>query len=113
MHIERYNPTSSHSHRAAQAWVILVATAMNRQYRRNAQGVLDKILGKIAVFCKHELPALTTLVVGKSRGTPGKEIPDDRNRIDELREEVYAFDWFDVRPPTPDEIKTFRLDREP
>ena len=119
MPIQRYNPSSSHPDRAAQAWIVLVAAAMNRQtltylglsqlmYRRKAQGVLDKILDQVAVFCnEHELPKLTTLVVGKSRGTPDRGIPVDRSRLDELREEVYAFDWFDVRPPTPEELRSF------
>jgi hypothetical protein len=118
MPIQRYNPSSPHPDRAAQAWVVLVAAAMNRQtltylglsklmYRKSAQGVLDKILGQVALFCEeNDLPALTTLVVGKSRGTPGREIPVDRSRLDELREQVYEFDWFDVRPPTPEEVRS-------
>ncbi len=56
-----FNPTSAHPERAVQAWQILVGKAMNRQtvtylglsrmmYQRNASGVLDRILGHIAVL---------------------------------------------------------------
>ena len=115
--MQKFNPTSSHPLRAHQAWLILVAAAMNRQtltylglsqlmYQRKAQGVLDKVLGHIAYFCNDNgLPALTAIVVGKGRGTPGRDIPADRTRMDEIREEVYAEDWYDVVPPTPEQLK--------
>ena len=75
-------------------------------YQRKAQGVLDKVLGHIAYFCNDNgLPALTAIVVGKGRGTPGRDIPADRTRMDEIREEVYAEDWYDVVPPTPEQLK--------
>ena len=77
-------------------------------YGKDAAGVLDKILGHIAFFCKdfeqNSLPPLTSIVVGKRRGTPGKEIPIDRSEVDELRERVYEFDWYNVIPPSLDEL---------
>jgi hypothetical protein len=62
LHMKRFNPSSLHSDRAVQARQILVGKAMNRQtvtylglsnlmYRKDAAGVLDKILGHIAYFC--------------------------------------------------------------
>ena len=84
-----FNPSSKHPARAVQAWQILVGKAMNRQtitylelsrlmYKKDAQGVLDKILGHIAYYCiDNKLPALTSIVVGKGRGTPGRDIPVD------------------------------------
>ena len=59
--MKRFNPSSKHPARAVQAWQILVSAAMNRQtltykrlarlmYRRDAPGVLDKILVHLAGF---------------------------------------------------------------
>lgn len=112
-----FNPSSAHPDRAVQAWQILVSMAKNRQtttyeglsrlmYNKNAQGVLDKILGHIAYYClDNKLPALTSIVVGKRRGTPGQDIPVDLSKIDGLREKVYAFDWYNVYPPSEIELK--------
>jgi len=112
----QFNPSSKHPARAIQAWVILVGAAMNRQtltylglsqlmYRRNAAGVLDKILGHIAFYCIEQgLPPLTSIVVGKGRGTPGQDIPLDVTSLDGARERVYAYDWYDEYPPTEDEL---------
>ena len=112
-----FNPSSKHPARAVQAWQILVGKATNRQtitylelsrlmYKKDAQGVLDKILGHIAYYCiDNKLPALTSIVVGKGRGTPGRDIPVDLSKIDEQREGVYEYDWYNVYPPSEDELK--------
>jgi hypothetical protein len=111
-----FNPTSAHPARAAQAWQILVGKAMNRQtvtyeslselmYRKKAQGVLAKILGHIAYFCSsHGLPPLPVIVVGKGRGTAGEGIPVEHQALDIEREKVYAFDWYNIVPPSEDEL---------
>lgn len=111
-----FNPSSKHPDRAVQAWQILISGGMNRQtftykslsllmYRKNAAGVLDKILGHIAFYCiDNGFPPLTSIVVGKGRGTPGKDIPINHNRMDEERENVYEFDWYNVYPPTSEEL---------
>lgn len=111
-----FNPISTHPQRAVQAWQILVGRAKNRQtetyqglsklmYGHDASGVLSSILGHICFYClEHGLPPLNTIVVGKGRGTPGENIPIDPSTIDEERERVYAFDWYDVHPPTADEL---------
>ena len=116
--MNEFNPSSPHPMRAHQAWQILVAAAMNRQtltylglsqkmYQRKAQGVLDKILGHIAFYCiDNDLPTLTAIVVGKGRGTPGEDIPADRSKMDEARDQVYEFDWYNVVPPSPEELKS-------
>lgn len=113
-----FNPSSKHPDRSVQAWQILVAAAMNRQtvtykglsqimYRRPASGVLDKILGHIAFYCiDNKLPALTSIVVGKGRGTPGDQIPMNLEERDMEREKVYARDWYDIYPPTAEELHT-------
>ena len=112
-----FNPSSKHSARAVQAWQILVGMAMNRQtttylglsrlmYKKDAQGVLDRILGHIAYYCiDNDLPPLTSIVVGKGRGTPGRDIPVDLSTIDEERESVYDFNWYNVYPPCEDDLK--------
>lgn len=113
----KFNPSSPHPDRAVQAWLILVGAAMNRQtltyeglsllmYRRKAQGVLDKVLGHVAFYCNDNgLPALTSIVVGKKRGTPGADIPMDLERRDTERERVYAEDWYDIYPPSAEELR--------
>jgi hypothetical protein len=112
-----FNPSSRHPDRAVQAWLILVSAAKNRQtltyeglsllmYRRKAQGVLDKILGHVAFYCiDQELPPLTSIVVGKKRGTPGADIPIDLEQRDSERERVYAADWYDIYPPSAEELR--------
>lgn len=114
--LNKFNPTSRHPDRAVQAWLILVGAAMHRQtltyeglsvlmYEHKAQGVLDKILGHIAFYCNdNKLPALTSIVVGKKRGTPGADIPMDLNRRDTEREHVYANNWYDIYPPSAQEL---------
>jgi hypothetical protein len=113
----KFNPSSSHPDRAVQAWIILVGAAMNRQtltyeglsllmYRRKAQGVLDKVLGHVAYYCNDNgLPALTSIIAGKKRGTPGADIPMDIERRDTERERVYAEDWYDIYPPSAEELR--------
>lgn len=117
--MKRFNPSSPHPDRAVQAWLILVSAAMHRQtltyeglsvlmYGKKAQGVLDKILGHIAYYCNdNDLAPLTSIVVAKRRGTPGADIPIDLNELDSERERVYATDWYDVYPPTREELHEF------
>lgn len=96
--------------------MILVGRAMNRQtvtyellsnlmYGKKAAGVLADVLGHVAVYCNaNDLPPLTALVVGKARGTPGEDIPTDLATLDRDRERVYGKDWFDVYPPSEQEL---------
>jgi hypothetical protein len=114
--MKKFNPSSNHPDRALQAWQILVGKAMNRQtltykglsqlmYKKDAAGVLDKILGHVAFFCSdNKLPALTSIVVGKGRGTPGRDIPVDPKVMDREREKVYDYDWYNAYPPTPTQL---------
>lgn len=114
--MKTFNPSSSHPARALQAWQILISTAMNRQihsykslselmYGKSAQGVIAPILGHIADFCNKEgLPPLTTLVVNESTGLPGDGIPVDGDLVAK-REKVYAYDWYNIYPPTEEKLK--------
>jgi hypothetical protein len=93
-----------------------VGAAMNRQtftyeilsikmYRKKAAGVLDQILGHVAFYCiDNDLPALTSIVVGKGRGTPGDDIPIEQGNMDAHREKTYDFDWYSVYLPTAEEL---------
>lgn len=74
-------------------------------FQKQASGVLDKTLGHIAFYCDdHGLPPLTSIVVGKKRGTPGHDIPLEPEKYDQAREEVYDYDWYDIYPPTAEEL---------
>lgn len=76
-----------------------------KMYQKKAAGVLDKILGHVAFYCiEQDLPPLTSIVVGKGRGTPGQDIPLDAASLDGARERVYAYDWYDEYPPTTDQL---------
>ncbi len=111
-----YNPNSKHPARAQQAWQILVGMAMRREsttyellsekmYGKPAAGVLAKILGHVAYFCEdHDFPPLTAVVISKTEGKSGDGIPVDN--VDQGREKVYAFDWYNIPPPTEDELST-------
>ena len=67
--------------------------------------MLDKILGHVAFYCiEQDLPPLTSIVVGKGRGTPGQDIPLDAAALDGARERVYAYDWYDEYPPTAEQL---------
>lgn len=115
--MKTFNPHASHSARALQAWQILVGKAMNRQtityeglsklmYSKSAAGVLASILGHVAFFCNENgLPPLTAIVVNSTSGLPGEHIPvDDLAKLNEKREEVYRHDWYDVYPPSEDDL---------
>lgn len=112
-----FNPHAAHPDRAVQAWQILVGKAMNRQtvtykllselmYGKAAAGVLDKVLGHVAFFCQAEgLPPITSIVVGKYGGVPGRAIPVDPDEMDERREETYRYNWYNLYPPTAHELR--------
>jgi hypothetical protein len=111
-----YNPSTSRSERAIQAWVILVSCAMNRQtitygklgrkmFKGKGAGVLAQPLGTIAFYCKKEkLPDLNALVVGAGRGRPGKSIPLAKSKIDITREKIYKENWFQIRIPSKEDF---------
>ena len=112
-----FNPTSTRAGRALQAWQILVGHAMRRQtltynmlgnlmFDHGGAGVLNEILGCVAFFCDdNECPPLTVIVVNQESGEPGLQIPVERDEIDLLREKVFSFDWYDVVPPSVEELQ--------
>ena len=70
-------------------------------YGKAAQGVLDRILGHVAYYCKDNgLPVLTCIVVNQVTGLPGQDIPMSLKQLNAERERVYAEDWYDIHPPS-------------
>ncbi len=102
--------------RALQTWQFLISRAKNRQlvrYRElaNLMGYSDNrplnpILGHIMFYCHdHELPPLTAIVVSRD-GTPGSGFTETpRDELDRARENVFNYDWYNIYPPTPQELR--------
>lgn len=113
----RTNPTSrlslSNPERAAQIWHILIAAARQRQtftYKMISDltgafpAGLGVVLGHIMRHCeRHALPPLTVLVVQSATGKPGEGLLTSHDH-DADRERVFAHEWYQVRPPTPDDL---------
>ncbi len=120
MAAEYFNPHSSQPRRASQAWQILVGAAKNRQtltyeglselmFQKKAAGVLADILGYVALYCnEHDLAPLTTIVVGKGAGAPGTGIPVSASDVHEERERVYREDWYNIVPPSEQNLADAR-----
>lgn len=105
---ERTNPS-----RALQLWQILISKAHNRQlvtYEQLAGMIgysvpigLREPLGHLLSYCRREgIPFLTALVVQKDTGVPGQGFPAENT--DAERERVFNFNWYDIIPPTPDNL---------
>jgi hypothetical protein len=76
-------------------------------FQHETAGVLAHILGHIAFYCiDNDLPPLTSIVVALDQGKPGENIPIDRAKVDEERENVYAADWYNIYPPSEQELHT-------
>jgi hypothetical protein len=115
--VKTFNPSSRRSERALQAWLVLISVATNRQTIRYdtlsrlmfhegvSGGLLAQTLGHIAFYCiDNNLPPLTVLVVNEN-GLPGEGIPVDPTQLHVKREEVYTFNWYNILPPSPEELE--------
>jgi hypothetical protein len=94
--MKTFNPTSKHPARALQAWQILISKAMNRQ---------TVTYEDLSYQMFNRKAPLTDIVVGKGRGTPGTDIPLDPAKFDRERERVYTYDWYNVYPPSEEELE--------
>lgn len=105
--------------RASQVWSMLICAARERRSYRygdvaeilgfGGAGVLAQILGCIMWYCEEqELPPLTVLVVNQDSGLPGEGLTT-LEEVNEDREAVFNYDWFDVRPPQNKDFE--RVDR--
>ena len=104
---------STNAEWATKAWVVLVMIADRRgtiQYEQLAEAIgyrgvwghTGHILNLIQDYCEaQDLPALTSLVVGKRTGRPTRVSVED---VDAEREKVYAHLWHRMLPPTPNDL---------
>ena len=105
--------------RSLQAYLILIGKAANRQtvtyegmataFRYDDPGKLGRrpvgrSLGPLMQWCKeNDLPLLNCLVVSSVSGEPGTDLHDSDDP--EEREKVYKQDWYDLVPPTVEELR--------
>ena len=98
---------------ALQIWLILVGKASNGQTVTYGQlahmlghkgaGLMAQPPGHILHYCKqNKLPPLNVLAVNKGTGWPS-DGAGPSSEID--REEVFAYNWFGIFPPTPQALK--------
>lgn len=118
--MKKFSEIQTRPSRALQVWQILISAAMNRQthtykslsnlmFGHNATGVLGPMLGYVADYCnKYSLPPLTVIVVNSKTGLPGEEIPVNES-LNEQRERVYSFDWYDIYPPSEEELEQVKV----
>lgn len=109
--MKKFEPGSTASERALQAWLIVIGAAQNRQiltyqglsrlmFGKDAEGVLSRFLGHIASYCKKDkLPQLNVIVVNKKAGVAGSEIPQFYKDLNKEREKVYEYPWYSLYPP--------------
>ncbi|KAA1160655.1 hypothetical protein EU508_09385 [Pseudoalteromonas fuliginea] len=100
--------------RALQIWQILIGAAHNRQIYTykivsellgyDGSGVLNRQLGHIMYWCQqNKVPPLTILVVNEAKGIPGEGLILEGNES-QLREKVYKYDWYNLIPPSLEEL---------
>jgi hypothetical protein len=113
--IKKFSENSNNPERALQVWQILIGKAYNRQtitYIDLAKIIgytdarpIPNILNHIMCFCdQNNLPPLTALVVNKGTGAPGEGLTTLKNP-DSDRERVFNVNWYDLVPPTPDQLR--------
>ncbi|MEQ7870448.1 hypothetical protein V6R97_07320 [Chromohalobacter salexigens] len=101
--------------RSSQIWSLLICAARERKsytYGEVADilgfggaGTMAQFLGPIMWFCEdNDYPPLTVLVVNADTGMPGSGL-STLEEVNVDREDVFAFDWFDLEPP---QCETFR-----
>jgi hypothetical protein len=57
-------------------------------------------------WCKqNDLPALTSLVVREDTGMPSLGIYLDPSEVPPAQQNVYAFDWYAIVPPTVEQLE--------
>ena len=112
--VRRFDDDPNRPARGLQTWQILIGRAHNRQtitYGQLAEllgfggaQVLAHPLGHVYFYCQQrKLPPLTVLVVKEDSGLPGDGVKGiDLNRS---REEVFAFNWYRIWPPSPGELR--------
>ena len=99
-----------------RAYLILIGCAADRQtvtydalarrIKRGGPNLLAKPLAMITRWCRnHSLPALASLVVEQATGLPAPGFDAvSRDEIPREQEQVWAFDWYAIFPPTIEEL---------
>ncbi len=98
--------------RAAQLWSLLALAARNQQILsyhmiERLTGIPSRAVGRllapIQAFCKkNKLPPLTSIVIGKEGGVPGKGFTGGQiEKLFEDQSRVFVFDWFNQKVPFP------------
>lgn len=112
--LKRFDENPTEEMRAVQIWQILVSYATTRRtltYGILAElmgfagaGVFARLLGHIMYYCREHkgLPPLTVLVVNQETGLPGEGLTEAKLNAD--RERVFKYPWFNVVPPTAEEL---------
>lgn len=114
MTAKRFSEIGTRPARALQIYQILIGLAYNRQTMTYGQlagilnyggaGVFAGTLDHIKHWCDREgHPALTTLVVNQATGLPGEGFTTSTD-LHAGREKVFNHVWFDIVPPTMDEL---------
>jgi putative restriction endonuclease len=113
--IKKFDEDPSDELRAFQIWLILIGKAFNRQivtYKIlgkmlgfRGYGVFAGILDHIRIYCiLNHLPPLTALVVNQITGLPGKGLGLSDKDLNAAREKIYNYDWYNIIPPTPEQL---------
>lgn len=111
--MKKFSEDKSRPSRALQIWLILIGAAHNRQiityghltklFGMKMSVALTQPLGHIMYYCiQNNLPPLTVLVVNKETGRPGDGLLG--TDLDAAREKVFEYPWYDLVPPTREEL---------
>lgn len=117
--IKHFDEGPSDESRAFQVWLILIGLARNRQtvtykilgemLNFKGAGVFAGILDHIRIYCiLNDLYPLTALVVNQETGLPGGGLGINDKNLNSAREKIYKYDWYNVIPPTPAQLKKER-----
>jgi len=81
---------------------------LNDRIDRGGARFLAASLTHLMQWCeRHNLPALTVLVVNKATGRPEQGLTTiDMDKFPEVQQEVFGHDWFAVLPPTIEELSS-------
>jgi hypothetical protein len=101
--------------RALQAWQILISKASDSSiitYEDLARMMgyadahhLGYILSHIQYYCQQSgLPPLNSIVVSQETGLPGESVAVKPEQIPLLHLQVFRQNWFDIVPPTMEEL---------
>lgn len=118
MPVRFYSEIKTLEMRALQVFNILIGCAHRREtltYKLLAQkvghkgaGIFAQRLEMIMRWCAdNKLPPLTVLVVNDNTGVPGSGLTSTES-IHSDQERVFKFNWYDLVPPTAEEMNRYK-----